>query len=74
MKMRAYRTTESIAPTTWIYYKGDSRSLMIHLSANTITALHDQCNKAWHDLLPASSTNIDPLAQLETNVSERCFS
>jgi hypothetical protein len=71
--MRLSRTSEPVAPTTWIYYKGDSRSLMIHLSANTITALHDRCNKAWHDLVPPSSTNIDPLAQLETNVSDDSF-
>ena len=46
---------------------------MIHLSANTITAIHDQCNKAWHDLPPASSTNIDPLAELGISVSTDFF-
>ena len=46
---------------------------MIHLSANTITSLHDQCNKAWHDLPPASSTNIDPLAEHAISVSTDFF-
>ena len=46
---------------------------MIHLCASTITALHDQSNKAWHDLPPASPTNVDPLAQLETTVPNDAF-
>jgi hypothetical protein len=49
---------------------------MIHLSANTITTLHDRSNKAWHHLLqerPPTPANPDPLADAMAEVSDDHF-
>jgi hypothetical protein len=49
---------------------------MIHLSARTITDLHDQSNKAWHQLLlerPVSAQHIDPLVQADPEIAGDLF-
>ncbi len=41
---------------------------MVHLSASSITALHDRSNTAWHRLETASAAMPDPLATMPVRI------